>query len=233
MHHTLTIDIHSRHAPRTLVAAIIAVGAMAFAAHSANAQACLSEDCLPPASSAYNGSGNHHFAGLGVTADLGGLSLHGFSSCSAVPASVPSTSTTSSFTATMDYSFSLNGGAPTIGQSPANATILVTFNHLAAPTRFFDTEMLQLDISGGNLPSGTLVRESPTLASSGQTMIQDLGGGMFKIDSFFDVFFELSLDGGVNWIPESNGPGHLSLSGPGCPTPNRRTTWGQLKIIYR
>jgi hypothetical protein len=231
MHHTPTIHTHSRHAPRILVAASIAIGAMAFAARSANAQACLPEDCLPPANSAYSGSANHHFAGIGVTADFSNLSLHGFSSCSGVPASVPNTSTTSSFTATMDYSFSLNGGAPTIGQSPANATIRVTFNHLLAPTRFFDTEMLQLDIAG--LPFAAMVRESPVLASSGQTMIQDQGGGMFKIDSFFDVFFELSIDGGATWIPESSGPGHLSLTGPGCPTPNRRTTWGQLKIIYR
>lgn len=233
MHHTLTIHTHSRLAPRILIAAIIASGAIAFAVPSAHAQACLPEDCLPPANSAYSGSANHHFAGVGVTADFSSLSLHGFSSCSAVPASVPSTSTTSSFTATMDYSLSVNGGAPTTGQSPANATIHVTFNHLAAPTRFFDTEMLQLDISGGNLPAGTFVRESPTMASTGQTTIQDLGGGTFRIDSFFDVFFELSLDGGVTWIPESNGPGRLTMSGPGCPTPNRRTTWGQLKIIYR
>ena len=233
MYHTLTIHSHSRHVRRFLIAAIIAIGALALATRNALAQACLPEDCLPPANSAYSGSANHHFAGIGVTADFSSLSLHAFSSCSAVPASVPNTSTTSSFTATMDFSFSLNGGAPTTGQSPANATIHVTFNHLAAPIRFFDTEMLQLDISGGNLPAGAMVRESPTMASSGQTTIQDLGGGTFKIDSFFDVFFELSIDGGVNWIPESNGPGRLTLSGPGCPTPNRRTTWGQLKIIYR
>ena len=42
-----------------------------------------------------------------------------------------------------------------------------------------------------------MVRESPTLASLGQTTITDIGGGSFKIDSFFDIFTKLSLDNGV------------------------------------
>ena len=61
----------------------------------------------------------------------------------------------------------------------------------------FQTEMLQLDISGGGLPTGVMIRESPTLASTGATSISDLGGGQFQIDSFFDVFAELSIDGGT------------------------------------
>ena len=56
------------------------------------------------------------------------------------------------------------------------------------------------------------VRESPTLASAGgMTMTSDgLGtGGTFA--SFFDVFFELSLDGGASWAPQ--GPLNLTSSG--------------------
>lgn len=67
----------------------------------------------------------------------------------------------------------------------------------------FDTEMLQLDISGGNLPAGVMLRESPSLQSTGQTNIDDIGGGVFRISSFFDVFTELSLDGGDTWLPAS------------------------------
>ena len=40
------------------------------------------------------------------------------------------------------------------------------------------------------------IRESPTLASLGETYIMDIGGGLYDIDSFFDVFTELSVDGG-------------------------------------
>jgi hypothetical protein len=73
-------------------------------------------------------------------------------------------------------------------------------------------EMVSLDIMGGTLPSGVMIRESPTLASMGGTMIQDLGGGGggggYKVDSFFDIFTEITLDGGQTWAPAS-GPLHM------------------------
>jgi hypothetical protein len=55
-----------------------------------------------------------------------------------------------------------------------------------------------------------MIRESPTLATTGLTSITNIGGGMFHIDSFFDVFTELSVDGGQNWIP-SNGVTRMTL----------------------
>ncbi|MEX0611790.1 MAG: PEP-CTERM sorting domain-containing protein [Pirellulales bacterium] len=66
-------------------------------------------------------------------------------------------------------------------------------------TGTFDTEMLSMSLTGG----GVMIRESPTKASTGKTSIADIGGGMYHIDSFFDVFTELSLDGGASWIPKS------------------------------
>lgn len=61
----------------------------------------------------------------------------------------------------------------------------------------FDTEMLSLDLTGAAFK----LRESPTRPSQGQTSIAPIGGGMYHIDSFFDVFTELSLDGGQTWHP--------------------------------
>src|SRR5262249_29938883 len=49
----------------------------------------------------------------------------------------------------------------------------------------------------------------PTLQSTGQTKITSLGGGGFRIDSFFDVFTETSTDGGASWSP-SSGSSHLA-----------------------
>lgn len=83
-----------------------------------------------------------------------------------------------------------------------------------ADTTTYPTEMLQLDISGGSFPPGQIMRESPTLPSVGQTTITDLHNGNFRIDSFFDVFTELSVDGGANWFPAS-GPLHIVLPEPG------------------
>lgn len=48
-----------------------------------------------------------------------------------------------------------------------------------------------------------MVRESPLLHSFGQTEIDNLGG-TFRITSFFDVFTDLSLDGGQNWFPSTS-----------------------------
>jgi hypothetical protein len=68
-------------------------------------------------------------------------------------------------------------------------------------TGTFDTEMLSMSLTGGPV----MVRESPTRASTGKTTITDIGGGMWHIDSFFDVFTELSLDGGLTWMPSNVG----------------------------
>jgi len=86
--------------------------------------------------------------------------------------------------------------------APANTSVSVHHTSDDATTNksFFDTEMLQLDIVGGLLPGGVMVRESPTRASTGKTVTQGIGGG-FMIDSFFDIFTELSIDGGQSWLP--------------------------------
>ena len=62
----------------------------------------------------------------------------------------------------------------------------------------FNAEMLSLDLTGGPFFA---IRESPTLQSVGQTQIAADPGGTFRINSFFDVFTELSVDGGQTWTP--------------------------------
>ena len=71
-------------------------------------------------------------------------------------------------------------------------------------TGTFDTEMLSMSLSGGP----AMIRESPSKASTGKTSIIPLGpggSGPYHIDSFFDVFTELSLDGGQTWMPSNMG----------------------------
>jgi len=75
----------------------------------------------------------------------------------------------------------------------------------------WQTEMVGMSLQGQGLtPPNIMVRESPALPSRGQTRINNLGGGLYHIDSFFDVFTELSIDGGANWFP-SVGPTHVDL----------------------
>jgi len=64
------------------------------------------------------------------------------------------------------------------------------------------------EIQSGTLNTGDfLLRESPTRMSLGQTVVTPIGNGAFRIDSFFDIFTEISFDGGQSWIPDSNPSG--------------------------
>jgi len=104
-------------------------------------------------------------------------------------------------TATFDFVGTLETqpGPPNIYSVPGQGMALYLMPQ-GPPQMPFDTEMLMLNLSGGNLPAGMFIRESPTRKSLGQTSIRDVTGG-YMVDSFFDVFFELSTDGGQSWLP--------------------------------
>ncbi|MDP1834964.1 MAG: hypothetical protein Q8K75_03450 [Chlamydiales bacterium] len=95
------------------------------------------------------------------------------------------------------------GSIPVEMSGPVEVLVL---NKVGNVTGLFATEVLSLNLVGG----GILIRESPILASLGQTEVTNIGGGLFRIDSFFDVFTELSLDGGATWLP-SDGPTRVTL----------------------
>jgi hypothetical protein len=73
----------------------------------------------------------------------------------------------------------------------------------------YDTELLDLDLRGlSSRPDGDfLFRESPTLRSSGKTIIEDgcpVCDSIFpiyKVSSFLEIFAEASADGGQTWAP--------------------------------
>jgi hypothetical protein len=69
--------------------------------------------------------------------------------------------------------------------------------------------MIMMHLTGTVGPMSVEIRESPTLPSLGQTSILPSSGGRYRIDSFFDVFTELSINGGP-WIPNDA----LSSYGP-------------------
>jgi len=115
---------------------------------------------------------------------------------------------TYTYNSTTAYEISYNGGLTwSTGTSPAFNSIRL--NHVAdtGVTRYFDAEVLALNIAGGSLPGGTMFRESPTLASTGKVKVRDVAGG-FMIDSFFDIWLEISADGGMTWYPA---PGALTI----------------------
>jgi hypothetical protein len=82
-----------------------------------------------------------------------------------------------------------------------------------SPFSFYDTELLELNIQGGNLPEGMLIRESPTRASLGKTAIASVPGGGHLVHSFFDVFTEVSMDGGQTWLVSTGAPPRMRFTG--------------------
>lgn len=184
--------------------------ALAAIAAPARAQVVTNSPNLPPASGAYvTPAAAHQLYNLGaLTIEVFNIRHFGFSLSSPPPPLVGG-STVHDFDSFLSGDMSVNGGpaSPFLG----TALTQVAVQKVAGPdgpTGVFQTEMLSLNLVG--LPGGVMIRESPTLASNGQTQISDVGGGMFQIQSFFDVFTELSIDGGATWIP-STGSAHVDL----------------------
>lgn len=71
----------------------------------------------------------------------------------------------------------------------------------AAGTGTYETEIISMSLRGGSFPAGVIVRESPTRRSVGTLRTDSSGGDDFIVDSFFDVFTEISVDGGQTWVP--------------------------------
>jgi hypothetical protein len=213
-----------------LTSLALVVTLLVATARLAAAQCTTSGDCAWPVGCGFAGSLTVPVVSNGSVV-LRNLVLADRPACTPVPAS--GSFTISSFFDVF-VEVSLNGGATWAPKAAPGAPGLTQLTLTTPPgsnPRGFDTEMLSLDISGGTLPAGMRVRESPSRASVGHTDDTSLGGGLFKIDSFFDVFVELSLDNGVTWVPSLQ-PTRLLL-GTGNPTAVRVSTWGEVKAYYR
>jgi PEP-CTERM motif len=198
------------------------IGGMTFITGAAWGAAITLTPGLPPDSGEYRTPAQVHAAyatGIGLV-ELDNVRHHFFLNITHPPC--PGCEM-DQFDSTVDADLFING-APQ-GHIVMTGLVLVqVFGYNVGPPGTpgtpFPTEMLQLNLSGGG---PFLVRESPSLPSQGQTRIDDLGNGTFRIDSFFDVFTELSIDGGTNWTPsigstrvslqETPEPGTFVLSG--------------------
>lgn len=91
-------------------------------------------------------------------------------------------------------------GSCTAESMAGNATAFLS--DIQNPDGSFDTEMLAMNLSGASPLGPMLVRESPSRPSLGQVRLNGLPPGQpVHIDSFFDIFVELSIDGGQTWMP--------------------------------
>ena len=103
------------------------------------------------------------------------------------------------------------GGSPGMPVSFDGPLEVLVFGKAGLTTGDFVAEIVSANCTGSiGLLTG-IIRENPTFASMGHIGITDIGGGLFNIDSFFDIFTELSVDGGQSFSPDTNGPHHMVL----------------------
>jgi len=112
------------------------------------------------------------------------------------------------------------GGSPgtLLGPLALNGTMDFTYfgRNFSTPTGTFNAEITAFDFFGIFAGHTVEVKNNPGSPSTGQTTITPLGpGGPFEVSSFFDVFAELSIDGGP-FIP---GPPHHTVLSAAVPEP--------------
>ena len=125
------------------------------------------------------------------------------------------------FNSMVDLQVSMDGGKTfTSASVPMSCAVQVISrpNLSSGAAQVYDTEMLSLNLSGGTLPGGIMVRESPSKASLGRTSIRPDPSGGYHVSSFFDIFTEVSVDGGNTWLPSTTPP---ALMTPRLPAPKR------------
>jgi hypothetical protein len=130
-----------------------------------------------------------------------------------------------SFGSLMDLTGSINVGGDTwvpfsiVGMS--NWVSVIITGTVGTPGDY-STEMEYMFLAASTPMGILMIRESPTLSSLGHTTFTAAPGG-YTVDSFFDVYTEISLDWGNTWIPDDNGPVHVVFE---CPEPGSMALLG-------
>lgn len=169
-------------------------------AHAQEAAVVVASDALPAAGAAWQGEGPHLFQGGQVTLTCGS---HGGFSGSVEPPRRPGATVVSEYAATFTGEVSLAPPAVSAPIThalhvPARMVERITLATARGGTRVFDAEMTALDLQGAGMPAGMRVRESPTQSSTGRYMITRVRHG-WRVESFYDVWLDVSLDEGQSW----------------------------------
>jgi hypothetical protein len=126
--------------------------------------------------------------------------VHGNLGNPIVPPPLNGTSAYQSPNTFVTLELSLDGQTWIPAQASGGVQTRITHKSDTGSTGFFETEMLALSLNGNGPFGPFMIRESPTKQSLGKHTLRSSTQG-FLVSSFFDVFLELSTDGGQSWIP--------------------------------
>lgn len=194
---------------KTTISAAMAATLLA-AASSAWADDISSVPTITPANGQYVASGSITY--------LNGVVLSGLDITGLQPTDLPGSTVGDTFAAKSFFDVFVDISIPSLPPVPSTGTGS-TDTIVQRLTGSGDTETFQDTLSGSDglsisglpdgLPDGASIRIDPSTPSTGETTITGPSGGPYNIHSFFDVFTEISLDGGT-WVP-STGPTCLTL----------------------
>lgn len=107
-----------------------------------------------------------------------------------------------SFTCSVILEISVDTGTTfTAFTTTGTSKIILDHTEDIGPTSFFETEMVQMDLTGGTLPPGVIFRESPVHQSTGLIQQSPAAPGVIAEANFMHLHLEMSMNGGMSWIP--------------------------------
>lgn len=89
-------------------------------------------------------------------------------------------------------------------QDPIVMAEKVTTKGADANGKPFSTELMRVDFEGSDFPDNIRFRESPDQRSTGWMTITPLADGRYRIEAHYDVWLEVSVDGGRSWTLADN-----------------------------
>jgi hypothetical protein len=158
---------------------------------------------LPVSGAVYRGTDPHLFLDQQVTLFCG---THGTFSNAVTPPQTVGATVLSEYTATFVGELTLE--PPVVPSAVTHALSVqarmaesITLVETSGGAFTFDTELVTFELQGTDMPDNIQVRESPDLVSAGATSVTPLSGGQNRVSAYYDVWLDISLDGGRSWNP--------------------------------
>jgi hypothetical protein len=156
---------------------------------------------LPVGGAVYRGADPHVFLGGQVTLFCG---RHGvFSNAVAPPQRVGET-VVSDYTATFEGELTLE--PPVVSSTVTHPLTIqarmaesITLVGDSGGALTLDAELVTFELQGTGMPADVMVRESSARESLGVTTITAVSAGQNRVETYYDVWLDISLDAGRTW----------------------------------